>query len=74
MPDPSTLGRNIARLRAERRLSQSALARLSGVSQNFISDLEGGRRQEPTVGYVVALARALAVTVDELLREDQAGQ
>ena len=44
-----------------------------GVSQSFISDLEGGRRTKASTDTAVALARALGVTVDELLREEPAG-
>ena len=40
------------------------------MSQNFISDLEGGRRAQALVNAVAALAKALGVTVDELLREE----
>jgi transcriptional regulator with XRE-family HTH domain len=68
MPEPSVLGRNLARLRDARGWSQSALARRSGVSQSFISNLEGGRSTESLVGTVQALALALGVTVDDLLR------
>ena len=69
MPEPSIIGRNVARLRREKDLTQTALARLSGVSQNFISDLEGGRRTQALVNAVAALAGALGVTVDDMLRE-----
>ena len=69
--DPGVLGRNVARLRAARGWSQSELARRSGASQNFISALEGGARQSARVETVQALARALGVTVDELVREPE---
>ena len=70
MADPGVLGRNVARLRVARGWSQSELARRSGVSQTFISSLEGGRRQGAEVNVAAALARALGVTVDELVREE----
>jgi transcriptional regulator with XRE-family HTH domain len=63
------LGRNLKRLREARGLSQPQLADASGVSVGFIRSLEQGHRREPTVGYALALARALGVTVDDLLRE-----
>ena len=65
------LGRNVARRRVARGWSQSELARRSGVSQTFISSLEGGRRQGAEVNVAAALARALGVTVDELVREPE---
>ena len=67
------MGLNVARLREAQGWSQSELARRSGVSQSFISDLEGGRRTKASTDTAVALARALGVTVDELLREEPAG-
>jgi transcriptional regulator with XRE-family HTH domain len=72
MPDPKSLGRNVARLREAQGWSQSELARRSGVSQAFISSLEGGRRTKASTDTALALARALGVTVDELLREEPA--
>jgi len=46
-------------------------------AQRAARRLRGARghrhRQESTVGYAQALARALGITVDELLREDGAG-
>ena len=65
------LGRSVARLRAARGWSQSELARRSGVSQGFISSLEGGRRLDAETRFVGALARALGVAVDDLLREPE---
>lgn len=72
LPDPRTLGRNVARLREARGWSQSELARRSDVSQAFISSLEGGRRGKASTDTAHALARALGVTVDDLLWEDLA--
>lgn len=70
MPEPSALGRNLKRLRVARGLSQNALAKLSGVSQGFVNNLETGQRVRATTDTAMALARALGVTVDELLREE----
>lgn len=69
MADPGVIGRNVARMRAERGWTQSELSRRSGVSQSFISDLEGGRRGKATTEVAASLAKAFGVTVDELLRE-----
>lgn len=70
MPDVGNLGRNIARLRADRGWTQTELARRSGVTQSFISALEGGRRQDAEARFVQAIAKALGVTMDGLLREE----
>lgn len=69
MPEPSTLGRNLKRLREALGLSQNALARRSGVSQGFVNNLETGARVRATTDTAQALARALGVTVDDLLHD-----
>ncbi len=42
------VGRNVARIRREKGLTQEQLAEISGFSQQYISGLEQGRRN-PTV-------------------------
>ena len=58
------LGNKIKSKRKERGLSQRELSRLSGVSEPFISQLEGGSRGK-RLGYQVAikLAKGLKVPV-----------
>ncbi len=70
MADPGALGRNVERLRVDLGWTQVRLADESGVSQAFISSLEGGRRQDAESRLVAALAKALGVTVDALLEEE----
>lgn len=62
------VGRNFARLRRERGLTQEQAAEKSGFSQQYISGLEQGRRN-PTVVTVYELAQALGVDYLELLTE-----
>ncbi len=66
-----TLAENLVRLRAEKELSQEALAERAGLHRTFISLVER-RGRNVTLGVVEALANALGVTVPELLtgRED----
>ncbi len=71
MPKAGVIGRNVARLRKAQDLTQVDLSKRSGVSQAFISDLERGNRVDPKASILQALARALGVTVDELLREEE---
>ena len=73
MPDrvPSTVGRNVRRVREARGLSQNALAKAAGLAQAQVWDLEAGRTQSPTAPTLQALGKALGVTVDELLREPE---
>ena len=63
------VGRNAARLRAAADLTQEQLAERSGLSQQYISDLERGKRN-PTVVTLYELATALGVSHVELVRED----
>jgi transcriptional regulator with XRE-family HTH domain len=63
-----TFGRSIRRLRKQRGLSQEDLAEKSGMSRNYISDIERGVRN-PGLLALVDLARALRVPLRELVEE-----
>lgn len=63
------VGRNVRRLRLAANMTQEQYAELSGFSQQYISDLERGRRN-PTVLSLFELAQPLAVSPDQLIRED----
>lgn len=66
------VGRNFARIRKGKNLTQEQVAALSGISQQYISDLERGRRN-PTVVTLFELAQALGVShVDLVLPDDEA--
>jgi transcriptional regulator with XRE-family HTH domain len=56
----------LKRLRAEREMSQADLAKVSGVSREYIARLELGQ-QDPTLGTLQKLAKALKVKVGELV-------
>jgi len=59
-------------MRRERKMSQSDLSKLSGVSQTMIGAIERGVTS-PTLGIVVKLANALGVSVSELIGETKPG-
>ena len=63
------VGRNFARLRQEKSLTQEDVEARSGFSQQYISGLERGRRN-PTVNTLYELAQALGVSHVELVRPD----
>ena len=63
------VGRNVKRIRAARRLTQEELAERSGFSQQYLSDLERGRRN-PTIVSLWELAQALGATPVELIAPD----
>ena len=56
----------LKRLRAERRLSQNALARRASLSREYVARLELGQH-DPSLSALVKLAKALKVKVAELL-------
>jgi transcriptional regulator with XRE-family HTH domain len=60
------VGRNVRRIRVARDMTQEQFAERSGFSQQYISDLERGRRN-PTIVSLYELAQALETTPIELL-------
>jgi transcriptional regulator with XRE-family HTH domain len=63
------VGRNAARIRREKGLTQEQLAEKSGLSQQYLSGLEQGRRN-PTIVTIYELAIALGVSHVELVTPD----
>ena len=63
------VGRNAARLRREAGLTQEQLAERCGLSQQYLSGLERGRRN-PTIVTLYELANALGVSQVDLVRPD----
>jgi transcriptional regulator with XRE-family HTH domain len=56
----------LKKLRADRGMTQEALAEKAGISRVYIARLETGR-QDPTLATLKKLAKALKVKVGELL-------
>jgi transcriptional regulator with XRE-family HTH domain len=63
------VGRNAARLRREAGLTQEQLSERCGLSQQYLSKLEQGRRN-PTVVTLYEIAQGLGVSHMELVRPD----
>lgn len=63
------VGRNFARLRRDKGLTQEQIEAISGFSQQYLSSLENGRRN-PTVITLYELAQALGVSHMDLVRPD----
>lgn len=61
-----SLGKRIRELRNERGLSQEKLAELAGIHENHVRRIEGGTAN-PSYVVLVKLARALKVTLPELI-------
>jgi transcriptional regulator with XRE-family HTH domain len=68
------VGRNFARLRKQKRFTQERFSEASGFTQQYISDLERGRRN-PTVVTLFELAGTLGVShVDLVLPDEEFGR
>lgn len=63
------VGRNFARLRREKHLTQEEVEARSGFSQQYLSGLEQGKRN-PTVVTLYELAQAIGVTHIDLVMPD----
>lgn len=57
----------LKQLRTEREMSQRELAAKAGISREYLSRLEAAR-QDPTLGTLERLAKALKVPVEKLLK------
>lgn len=68
MRDLLEYGRTIERLRERRGMTREDLARASGVSYSYLSEVERGLKR-PSVDVLVKLATALELLPSELLRQ-----
>lgn len=62
--------KNIKKIREDKKLGVNELSRISGVNASYISALERGEKKNPTVTTLKKIAKALDVTVDELLQSE----
>ena len=67
MSNNQNLSKNIERLRKAKGLSQERLARLADVANNTLIKMESGENQNPTLETLKKVAKALEVSVDELI-------
>ena len=65
------LGRNLRRIRQQRRLSQEEFAEVLKIHRTYVGGLERGERN-PSLLVIERLARALDVEPLELLQDDDA--
>lgn len=61
------LNENLKKIRNEKNLGKRELQRLSGVSHTIIMNIESGKSKNPTIIPIMKLAKALDVTIDELI-------
>ncbi|MDP3955880.1 MAG: helix-turn-helix transcriptional regulator [bacterium] len=65
----STIGKNIKQLRQEKGLSQDRLSKLSDLSLNTVVKIELDDTPNPTIETMQRIAKALEVSVDDLLKK-----
>ena len=59
--------KNLKNIRNEKKLGIRELERLSDVSHTIIMNIEKGKYKNPTIITIMKLAKALDVTIDELV-------
>ena len=63
------LGRAVRKLRIAAELSQERLARMADLTMSVVAKLEQGHTDEVKLSSAIALAKALGVSLDDLVRE-----
>lgn len=61
----------IYRMRTSKGIGQSELARMTGVRQSAISDIEAGKTKNPRIDTLLAIAAALDCSVDDLVERKE---
>lgn len=64
----STIGKNIKKLRKEKGISQDKLSKLADISLNTVVKIELDQNPNPTLETIKKLAKALSVSLDDLIR------
>ena len=66
--EKTTIAKNIKKLRKQRGLSQDRLSKLADISHNTIIKIESGAIQSPTMDTASKIAKALGVSLDDLMK------
>ena len=61
------LAKNLKKIRAEKNISQGDIVKTTGIDKAMISNIENGKTN-PTLSTISKLAKAVGVSVDELLK------
>lgn len=64
----STIRKNVRQRRKKLGLSQDKLSKIAGVAYNTIVKIESGENLNPTIKTAKNIAKALGVSIDELLK------
>lgn len=65
--DLSSISKKMKELRSEKGWTQSDLAKESNVPVTTVAKIEGGFIKNPTIEKLAKIAKALGITVDELI-------
>jgi len=66
--EKTTIAKNIKKLRKQRGLSQDKLSKLADISHNTIIKIESSAIQSPTMDTAQKIAKALGVSLDDLMK------
>jgi len=66
--EKTIIAKNIKKLRNQRGLSQDKLSKLADISHNTIIKIESGAIQSPTMNTAQKIAKALGVSLDDLMK------
>ena len=66
--EKTKIAKNIKRLRKQQGLSQDKLSKLADISHNTIIKIESGAIQSPTMDTASKIAKALGVSLDDLMK------
>lgn len=66
------IGANVRKFRKKKGISQEKLARRADISLNTLTKIESGFAKKPTIQTVIKLAKALEISIDELVKDGKA--
>lgn len=62
------IAKNIKKLRKEKGISQDRLSKLADLSSNTIVNIESGNNPNPTIETLQKIAKALGVSIEEIIK------
>jgi len=65
----STIAKNIRKLRQSKGISQDRLSKIADLSLNSVVNIEAGNNPNPTIETLTKIAKALDVSIEQLLRK-----
>ncbi|ASN04709.1 helix-turn-helix domain-containing protein [Virgibacillus necropolis] len=66
------IGEKIKQLRQDKNMSISELAEKAGVAKSYLSSIERNLQSNPSIQFIEKIGVVLGVTVNDIIREDQA--